>query len=162
MCSSDLKPGLVFKDLTPVVGNADLFREAVGLFADRHRGAAIDRVAAIEARGFLFGGALATALGVGLIPVRKKGKLPWRVRAATYDLEYGTATIEVHEDAIAPGERILLVDDLLATGGTAAAAAGLIESLGGVIVEIDFLVELAFLKGRERLGGRPAFAPVVF
>lgn len=152
----------MFKDLTPVVGNADLFREAVGLFADRHRGAAIDRVAAIEARGFLFGGALAAAMGVGLIPVRKKGKLPWRVRAATYDLEYGTATIEVHEDAITPGERILLIDDLLATGGTAAAAAGLIESLGGVIVEIDFLVELAFLGGRGRLGGRPAFAPVVF
>ncbi len=152
----------MFKDLTPVVGNAELFRAAVGLFADRHRGAGIDRVAAIEARGFLFGGALAADLGVGLVPVRKKGKLPWRVRAATYDLEYGTATIEIHEDAVTPGERILLVDDLLATGGTAAAAAGLIESLGGVIVEIDFLVELAFLQGRARLGGRPVFAPVVF
>jgi adenine phosphoribosyltransferase len=152
----------VFKDLTPVVGSADLLRAAVGLFADRHRGARIDRVAAIEARGFLFGGALAADLGVGLVPVRKKGKLPWRVRSATYDLEYGTATIEIHEDAVAPGERILLIDDLLATGGTASAAAGLIEALGGVVVEIDFLVELAFLKGRDRLGGRPVFAPVVF
>jgi adenine phosphoribosyltransferase len=156
------KPGIVFKDLTPVVGNAELFRAAVDLFADRHRSAHIDRVAAVEARGFLFGGALAVALGAGLVPIRKKGKLPWRARSATYDLEYGSATLEIHEDAVAPGERVLLIDDLLATGGTAAAAAGLVESLGGKIVEIDFVVELAFLNGRAKLGDRPVFAPIVF
>lgn len=156
------KPGIVFKDLTPVVGNADLFRAVVGLFADRHRGSHIDRVAAVEARGFLFGGALAMELGAGLVPIRKKGKLPWRAREATYDLEYGSATLEIHVDAVSPGERILLIDDLLATGGTASAAAGLVESLGGSIVEIDFVVELAFLGGRSKLGGRPVFAPVVY
>lgn len=152
----------MFKDLTPVVGNAELFRAAVDLFADRHRTSGIDRVAAVEARGFLFGGALAVALGAGLVPIRKKGKLPWRARSATYDLEYGSATLEIHEDAVAPGERVLLIDDLLATGGTAAAAAGLVESLGGKIVEIDFVVELAFLNGRAKLGDRPVFAPIVF
>lgn len=156
------KPGIVFKDLTPVLGRPDLFRAAVGLFERRHRGSGLDAIAAVEARGFLFGAALADRLGVGLAPVRKKGKLPFRTRSASYDLEYGSAELEIHEDAFAPGARVLLLDDLLATGGTLAAAAGLIEQLGARVVEIDALVELSFLKGRERLPGRTIFAPVVF
>ena len=156
------KPGILFKDITPVWHDPKLFRAAVNLFADRHRGRAIHRIAAIEARGFIFGAALAQELGLGFAPIRKKGKLPYQSIAQTYDLEYGTATIEVHQDAFAPGESVLLIDDLLATGGTAQAAAELIEKLGARVLEIDFLVELAFLKGRERLASHPVFAPIVF
>ncbi len=156
------RAGIVFKDLTPVFRDPALFRAAVALFSDRHAGHRIAYVAAIEARGFLLGGAIADRLGAGLVPIRKKGKLPWRTLEASYELEYGSATIAVHEDAIPRGARVLLVDDLLATGGTAAAAAGLIGQLGGDLVEIDFLVELAFLNGRANLAGHPVFAPVVF
>ncbi|MDZ4200514.1 MAG: adenine phosphoribosyltransferase [Kiritimatiellia bacterium] len=156
------KPGIVFKDVTPILAKAAFFREAVDLFAERHRASRLDSIAAVEARGFLFGAALADRLGVGLIPVRKKGKLPYRTRSASYDLEYGSATLEIHEDAFSPGARVLLIDDLLATGGTLAAAVGLIEQLGATLVEIDVLVELAFLNGRARLAGRTVFAPIVF
>lgn len=156
------KHGIIFKDITPILGNAGLFDEAVRLFVDRHVGNRIDMVAAIEARGFLFGGAVARALGAGLVPVRKKGKLPWRTREASYELEYGSATLAIHEDAVPRGARVLLIDDLLATGGTAAAAVGLIEASGGIVVEADFLVELAFLSGRTRLSGRDVFAPIIF
>jgi adenine phosphoribosyltransferase len=156
------RPGILFKDLTPVLASPALFREAVGLFEARHRGARLDRIAAIEARGFLFGAALADRLGVGLVPIRKKGKLPWRTVEASYDLEYGSATLQVHADAVRPGDRVLLIDDLLATGGTAEACARMVGQLGGVVVEIDFLVELAFLKGRARLAAHPVFAPIVF
>lgn len=119
-------------------------------------------MAAVESRGFIFGSAVACALGAGFVPVRKKGKLPWRTIEATYDLEYGTATVEMHEDAVPRGARVLLLDDLLATGGTAAATIGLIRRLGGDVVEADFLVELAFLKGREKLAPVPVYAPLVF
>ncbi|HMP75317.1 MAG TPA: adenine phosphoribosyltransferase [Kiritimatiellia bacterium] len=156
------KPGILFKDLTPIWHDPILFRVAVQLFADRHRGRVIHRIAAIEARGFLFGAALAHELGIGLAPIRKKGKLPYACIEQTYDLEYGTATIEVHKDAFVPGESVLLIDDLLATGGTAQAAAQLIEKLGARVLEIDFLVELAFLKGRERLAPHPVYAPIVY
>lgn len=156
------KPGIVFKDITPILRNPVLFRAAVQLFADRHRGRAIHRIAAIESRGFLFGAALALALGVGLVPIRKKGKLPYRTVEETYDLEYGTATIEAHEDAFEAGESVLLIDDLLATGGTARAAASLIERLGARVLEIDFLIELTFLDGRSRLSPHPIFAPISF
>jgi adenine phosphoribosyltransferase len=156
------KPGILFKDITPIWHDPNLFRAAVHLFAERHRGRAIHRIAAIEARGFLFGAALAQELGIGLAPIRKKGKLPYQCIEQTYDLEYGTATIEVHQDAFAPGESVLLIDDLLATGGTAQAAAQLIEKLGARVLEIDFLVELAFLKGRERLAPHPVYAPIVY
>jgi adenine phosphoribosyltransferase len=156
------KPGILFKDITPVLGNPALFKEAVDLFAGRHRGSRVDMVCAIEARGFLFGAALAYALGVGVVPIRKKGKLPYRTTEASYSLEYGTATLAVHVDALKRGARVLLMDDLLATGGTAAASAQLIQELGGQIVEIDFLVELAFLNGREKLTKYSVFAPVVF
>jgi adenine phosphoribosyltransferase len=156
------KPGILFKDITPVLGDPDLFRRAISLFADRHRDAGIRRVAGIEARGFIFAAALALELGAGVIPIRKKGKLPHKTVELSYELEYGEATLEIHVDALARGERVLLIDDLLATGGTAAASAALIKKVGGEIAEIDFLVELAFLNGREKLDGYPVFAPIVF
>ena len=120
------------------------------------------KIAAIEARGFIFAGAIANRLGVGFVPIRKQGKLPYKTYEQSYALEYGTATIAIHQDAFERGERVVLVDDLLATGGTAAAAAELIEKAGGKVVEVDFLIELAFLKGRAKLPGRRVFAPLVF
>jgi adenine phosphoribosyltransferase len=156
------KPGILFKDITPVLADPALFRFAVDLFAERHAKGRIDRVCAIEARGFLFGAAVALQLGVGIVPIRKKGKLPYRTREASYSLEYGTATLQVHEDAVKKGMRVLLIDDLLATGGTAAASAQLIEQLGGEIAEIQFLIELAFLKGRGKLSKYNVFAPITF
>lgn len=156
------KPGIVFKDITPVLGDPKLFKAVIDLFVKRLKGKRIAKIAAIDARGFLFGGALAERLGAGLVPIRKKGKLPYQTYEETYDLEYGSATISIHRDAFRKGERVALVDDLLATGGTAAAAARLIGKAGGKVVEIDFLVELAFLKGRKKLPGFRVFAPIVF
>ena len=156
------KPGIVFKDITPVLADARLFAEAIDLFADRHVGAHIDKVAVIDARGFIFGSALAYRLGAGLVPIRKKGKLPYNTFEEAYALEYGTASLSVHTDAFRRGDRVLLVDDLLATGGTAAAAARLVERGGGQLLEMDFLVELTFLNGRARLGNYPVFAPCRF
>lgn len=156
------KPGILFKDITPVLSDAALFKSAVDVLAERHLKNRIDVVCAIDARGFLFGAGVAYRLGVGIVPVRKKGKLPYRTIEASYDLEYGTSTLQMHEDAIQKGSRVLLVDDLLATGGTAAATASMIEKLGGKIVEIEFLIELAFLKGREKLAKYPVFAPIVY
>ena len=156
------KPGILFKDITPVLAYPDLFRACTDHFAERHRGSAIQKIAAIESRGFIFGAALADRLGIGFVPIRKKGRLPHKTAEATYDLEYGTATIEAHLDAFAPGENVLLIDDVLATGGTAAAAASLIEKLGGHIVEINFLVELAFLNGRKKLPRHAIHSPITF
>lgn len=156
------KPGIVFKDLTPILGDGTLFRLAVDGLADAHRGAAVQMVAGIDARGFLFSAAVAYTLGVGLIPLRKKGKLPWHTESASYQLEYGEASIEVHRDALQPGDRILLVDDLLATGGTAAAAVNLLRRLGGEVVEASFVVELSSLEGRARLPDVPVRSLVRF
>lgn len=156
------KPGILFKDITPVLADPALFRACIDHFAARHRGSAIKKIAAIESRGFIFGAALADRLGLGFVPIRKKGKLPYKTAEATYALEYGTATIEAHLDAFHRDEPVLLIDDVLATGGTAIAAAGLVEKLGGRIVEIDFLVELSFLHGREKLAGRSIYAPIAF
>jgi adenine phosphoribosyltransferase len=156
------QPGILFKDITPVLRDPGLFRDAVSLFVERHRAGRIDRVACVESRGFLFGGAVAAELGAGLLPIRKKGKLPWRTLQESYALEYGTATIEVHEDALDQGDRVLLLDDVLATGGTARACALLIERLGGTVEEVDFLIELSFLKGREKLTPYEVFAPIAF
>ncbi|RKY25531.1 MAG: adenine phosphoribosyltransferase [Planctomycetota bacterium] len=147
------KKGIVFKDITPLLKNAAAFRRAAKEIADRYRGQKVDAVLGIEARGFIIGAAVAQKLGTGFLPVRKPGKLPYKTRSASYELEYGTDTLEIHEDAVAKGDRILIVDDLLATGGTMNACCGLVESLGGVIVGIAFLVELDFLKGREKLSG---------
>jgi adenine phosphoribosyltransferase len=156
------KPGILFKDITPVLGDPDLFRAAVDVFVSRHAKAGIQKVACIDARGFLFGSAVAYALGAGLVPIRKKGKLPYKTFSQSYALEYGTAELAMHVDAVKPGEKVLLIDDLLATGGTAQAAAQLLETAGARVVEIDFLIELEFLKGRDKLAPRPVFAAFAY
>lgn len=149
------KPGIQFIDITPVLQDPGLFALAIDLFCDRYKKLGLDAIVAVDARGFIFGGAIARQLGVGFVPVRKKGKLPYRTREQSYDLEYGSATIAVHEDALRPGQRAALVDDVLATGGTAAAAAQLILSLGAELAEATFFVELGFLNGRAKLAGLP-------
>jgi adenine phosphoribosyltransferase len=156
------KPGIIFKDLTPILRDPKLFQGTIGLLADTISGKTIHRIAAIDARGFLFGAALAERLGIGLVPIRKKGKLPYKTFEESYDLEYGSATIAVHQDAFEKGESVLLVDDLLATGGTAAAAVSLIEKAGGRVAQISFVVELSFLNGRQKLGAHRVAAPIVF
>jgi adenine phosphoribosyltransferase len=156
------KPGIVFKDITPILQDRTLFRAAVDAIADRHRDNPIDTVVGIDARGFIFAAAVAYKLGVGFVPVRKKGKLPYRTIETSYALEYGNETVQMHVDAFTRGTRVLIVDDLLATGGTAAAAAELVSKLGGQVVEIDFLIELAFLQGRDRLKAHPTHAVIVF
>ena len=145
------KKGIIFKDITTLLKDKDAFKQVVNAFIRRYRKKKIDLVAAVEARGFILGAALAYRLGVGFIPVRKKGKLPHHTHKVKYQLEYGHATLEIHCDAIKPKEKILLVDDLLATGGTTAAVCKLIEKMKGKIVEIAFLVELTELKGRKKL-----------
>ncbi|XKG25084.1 adenine phosphoribosyltransferase [Phycicoccus jejuensis] len=146
-------PGVVFKDITPLLADPVAFGEVIGALADGRRGE-VDLVAGVEARGFVVGAALAHAMGVGFVPLRKAGKLPGDTVAASYDLEYGSATIEVHADAVPAGARVVLVDDVLATGGTALAAWELLERVGGHVVGFDCVVELAFLGGRDRLGDR--------
>lgn len=156
------KKGIVFKDITPILRDPKLFHAAVELFAERHVHKLLDAIVAIDARGFLFGAAVAYKLGLGIVPIRKKGKLPHETIEHSYDLEYGSNTVAIHTDALHPGQRVVLVDDLLATGGTAQAAAHLVEKLGAKVVEIDFLIELAFLKGREKLKPWRLYAPIVF
>jgi len=156
------KPGILFKDITPVLGDPTLFRMAVDWMAEQCRAAGVRKVAAIEARGFFFAGAVCDRLGLGLVPIRKQGKLPYRTFEETYALEYGSATLAIHRDALVPGEPVALMDDLLATGGTAAAAARLIEQAGGRVVQVLFLIELAFLNGRAKLKDYPVSVPVVF
>jgi adenine phosphoribosyltransferase len=154
--------GIVFKDITPVLQDKDLYRAAVDALADRHAGRKIDAVVGIDARGFIFAGAVAYKLGIGFVPVRKKGKLPYETVSTSYTLEYGSETSEMHTDAVGKGDRVIIVDDLLATGGTARAAAELVTRLGGEIVEIDFLIELTFLKGRERLSEYPVYSAISY
>lgn len=156
------KKGIIFKDITPVLADPELFRLAIDILVSRHKGKGINKIAAIDARGFLFAGAMCDRLGIGLIPIRKKGKLPYKSFEESYDLEYGSATLTIHQDAFRKGDKVVLVDDLLATGGTAAASVKLIEKAGGKVAEIDFIVELAFLKGRDKLTGYDVFAPVVY
>ena len=156
------KPGILFKDITPVLRDPVLFRSAVDLLAQRHKNKKIRKVAVIDARGFLFGSALAYKLGAGVVPIRKKGKLPYKTYEESYNLEYGSATVTVHVDAFEKGEKVLLVDDLLAPGGTAAASARLIERAGGKVAEIDFLIELGFLEGRKKVRGYPVFSVIRF
>ena len=156
------KKGILFKDITPILGDPRLFRAAVDIFACRHAKTKLDAIVAIDARGFLFGAALAYKLNLGIVPIRKRGKLPYSTIEHSYDLEYGSNTIAIHTDALRKDQRIVIIDDLLATGGTAQAAAHLVEKLGAKIVEMDFLVELSFLKGREKLKGREIFSPIVF
>jgi len=156
------KPGIIFKDITPVLADGTLFREAITLLAETAGDTKIDKVVGIDARGFIFAAAVADRLGAGFVPVRKKGKLPWKTRQTAYSLEYGENIVELHEDAVSPGENILLVDDLLATGGTAAAAVKLLDELGANIVGISVLIELEFLSGRAQLGNHPVTAIVTY
>lgn len=149
------KKGIVFKDITPILGDPVLFRASIDLFLDRCRGRKIDKIVGIDARGFLFGSVVAYELGVGFVPIRKRGKLPFQAEIASYSLEYGEAEMEMHIDAINAGEQIVLVDDLLATGGTSAAAAVLIRRSGGHLLEAQFLIELEFLNGRKQLEPTP-------
>ena len=149
------KAGIIFKDITPILSTGKLFRASIDAFLEQCRGKEIDKVVGIDARGFLFGSAVAYELGIGFVPLRKKGRLPYKTESAKYSLEYGEAEMELHIDAIERGERIVLIDDLLATGGTSASAAALIRKVGGVLVEAQFLIELEFLHGREKLESTP-------
>ena len=149
------KPGILFRDITPVLSDPDLFRESIRLLSETADGAKIDKVVGIDARGFIFAAAVADRLHAGFVPIRKRGKLPWRTRGLSYSLEYGESEVEIHEDAIHPGERVLLVDDLLATGGTSAAAIKLLEQLEAEIHAVSFLIELRGLGGRALLGNHP-------
>jgi len=149
------KAGIVFKDITPILSNGKLFRASIDLFLEQCRGKKIDKIVGIDARGFLFGSAVAYELGIGFVPLRKKGRLPYKIESAKYSLEYGEAEMELHIDAIERGEKIALIDDLLATGGTSASAAVLIKKVGGILLEAQFLIELEFLRGREKLTPTP-------
>lgn len=146
------KPGVVYRDITPLLGHPEGFQRSVNELVERFQDEAVDRVLGIEARGFIFAAPVAFRIGAGFVPVRKAGKLPWAVAREEYQLEYGTDRLEIHRDAIHPGERLLIIDDVLATGGTAAACSRLVETLGGVIVGLGFLLEIADLRGRAALG----------
>lgn len=145
------KQGIIFKDITPVLADPELFRMAIDAFVAATKATGAEKVVGIDARGFLFGAAVAYEMGLGFVPVRKKGKLPWKTQSAAYTLEYGEAVVEMHEDALRPGEKVVLIDDLLATGGTAAAAIKLVEKMGAELMEAQFLIELDFLNGRKNL-----------
>ena len=147
------KKGILFRDITPLLADPKAFAAAVDALCAGFTGTGIEYIAAVEARGFIFGAAAARKLGAGFVPIRKKNKLPFKTESITYDLEYGTDTLEVHSDAVEKGTKVLMVDDLLATGGTMAAACELIEKIGGQIASITFLIELTELAGREKLGG---------
>ena len=145
------KPGIIFKDITPVLKSRELFTEVIDLMCAPYIDNSPDYIVAIESRGFIFGSAMAYKLGCGIVPVRKKGKLPYSTLEASYDLEYGSATLEIHTDALQKADRVIILDDLLATGGTAGAAIELVKELGGEILGVDFLIELAFLEGRKKI-----------
>jgi adenine phosphoribosyltransferase len=156
------KPGIQFKDITPVLSNPRLFAGSIDLLTAGIEPGSIDAVVGIDARGFIFAAAAAYKLKCGFVPVRKQGKLPYRTYEQSYDLEYGSNTIAIHIDAVKPGSRVVLVDDLLATGGTAGAAAKLLKRLGLEILQVTFLIELSFLKGREKLSGFPVRSLIVY
>lgn len=158
------KPGILFRDITTLIKDKKAFKESINLIAKKIKKEKfdIDYVVGVEARGFIFGGALANKLKTGFIPVRKKGKLPWKTKSITYSLEYGTDTLEIHEDALGAGDRVIIIDDLLATGGTVKAVADLVENQGAKILAIAFVVELVDLKGKEKLKNYPVFSLVKF
>jgi adenine phosphoribosyltransferase len=149
------KPGILFRDVTPLLGNGPAFRSCIRQLCERVAANRPQMIAGIESRGFIFGASVAVELGLGFVPIRKPGKLPWKTRQERYSLEYGTDAIEVHEDAVGPGTRVALVDDLLATGGTAGAAIKLLQNLGGKVVIAGFVIELVALGGRKQLGDVP-------
>jgi adenine phosphoribosyltransferase len=152
------KPGIIFKDITPLLGNAKAFEAMIDQFAARYRDKGITKVCGIESRGFILGAALALKLGTGFVPVRKAGKLPHETLKREYSLEYGKDAVEIHKDSVASGEKVVLIDDLMATGGTALATLELLEELGAEIVEVAFAIELEFLNGREKFAGKKVFS----
>jgi adenine phosphoribosyltransferase len=156
------QPGVVFRDITPLLAAPDVFAATVDALAAPFEGEQIDKVVGVEARGFVFAAPVAYRHGAGFVPVRKPGKLPWDIEREEYELEYGTDLLEIHRDAVQPGERVLIVDDVLATGGTAKATASLVERLGGKVVGIACLIELAFLKGRDNLGAYDFFSLISY
>ena len=156
------KPGILFRDITPLLAHPAAFREAIKQLADHYRGQNIKAIAAAEARGFIFAAPLALELNAGFVPVRKPGKLPFETEAFHYELEYGTDTLEIHTDAFQPGDKVLLVDDLLATGGTMNACAKLVERSGAIVVGCAFVIELSFLNGREKLAGYDVFSLLAY
>ncbi len=156
------KPGIIFRDITTLIQNASAFADTIDLLHERYRTKHIDIIAAIEARGFILGGALAYRLGAGFVPIRKKGKLPWKTVSERYSLEYGTDEMEIHEDAIKPGQKVLLFDDLIATGGSLNAAIKLIKKLGGELVETAVIIELVDLKGRDAIAPNALFSLIKF
>ncbi len=156
------KPGILFRDITPLVADPSSLKLAVSELIAPFRGDSLDAVAGMEARGFIFGSIAAWELGVAFVPLRKPGKLPYEVQTESYELEYGSASLEIHTDAVKPGDRVLLMDDLIATGGTAAASCQLLEKMGAVVVGCAFLIELDALKGRERLAHRQVHALLHF
>jgi len=147
------KPGIMFKDISPILQDGALFAEVIDIIGARYENQQIDSIVVIDARGFIFGSALAYKLGCGISLVRKQGKLPWKTYSVSYELEYGSAAVEIHIDAVSAGDRVLIVDDLLATGGTARAGADLIEKIGARIIALEFVIELSFLNGRDKLDG---------
>lgn len=156
------QPGIQFKDITTLLRDGPALRQAVDIFVERYRERPLDVIVGVESRGFIFGSALAYALGAGLVLIRKPGKLPAATYEVEYDLEYGTNRLEIHRDAFAPGARALLIDDLLATGGTMRAASSLVEQVGGTVEEIAFLIELTFLNGRKDLGNYSVFSAIQY
>ncbi len=154
--------GVIFRDITTLMQDPDAYRESCDVIHDRYKDQEIDKIVGIDARGFVFGAVLAYQLGVGFVPVRKKGKLPWKTIQESYSLEYGEDTLEIHEDAIEKGERVVIVDDLIATGGTVGATVKLVEKLGAQIIECAFIVELPDLKGRDKIPGQKVFAITEF
>lgn len=152
------KPGILFYDITPVLSTPAAFGACIDVLCERYTDSRLDRIVGMESRGFLFGCPMADRLDVGFVPVRKPGKLPRAVESVSYELEYGTDTLEIHADAIEPGQRVLVVDDLLATGGTAKAALDLVRRLGGEVVSCAFVVELTFLAGRQKIPGEDIFS----
>lgn len=154
--------GVIFRDITTLLQDPKAYQAICSIFYNRYVNERVDKVVGIDARGFLFGSVLAYELGIGFVPIRKKGKLPYKTISESYTLEYGEATIEIHEDAINKSDRVVIVDDLMATGGTIAASAALVEKLGGDILECAFVIELPDLKGRQKLGNRNCFAIIEF
>jgi adenine phosphoribosyltransferase len=155
-------PGIAFKDITTLIGNGPAFSQVINTLAERYRGHGITAVAGVESRGFIFSAPIALALGVGLVPIRKPGKLPAETYQIEYSLEYGTNKLEIHRDAFEHGAQVLVVDDLLATGGTIAAASKLIEQAGGTVIELAFVIELTFLSGREKLAPYPIYSLIQY